>query len=127
MTCSRTPSSPGRARLIAEARRAAADRAGHGRTRLHHARRWPAPAGADDLIANRMQFVDNVATGRWSRRSLEGAHKAKVMRDYCVREGWRSTGACLLRLDVRLPDAGGGGAPHGGQPRPAPALRRPGL
>ena len=42
---------------------------------------------ADDLIANRMQFVGNVATGRVMPPLLEGAHKAKVMRDYCVKHG----------------------------------------
>jgi len=41
--------------------------------------------GADDLIANRMQFVDNLATGKIIPPLLEGAHKAKVIRDYCVR------------------------------------------
>lgn len=41
---------------------------------------------ADDLIANRMQFVDNVATGKVLPPLLEGAHKAKAIRDYCVRE-----------------------------------------
>jgi len=40
---------------------------------------------ADDLIANRMQFVGNVATGRVMPPLLEGAHKAKVIRDYCVK------------------------------------------
>jgi HAD superfamily hydrolase (TIGR01490 family) len=40
---------------------------------------------ADDLIANRMQFVDNVATGKVMPPLLEGAHKAKVIRDYCVK------------------------------------------
>ena len=42
---------------------------------------------ADDLIANRMQFVGNVATGRVMPPLLEGAHKAKVIRDYCVKHG----------------------------------------
>ena len=42
---------------------------------------------ADDLIANRMQFVGNVATGKVMPPLLEGAHKAKVIRDYCVKHG----------------------------------------
>jgi HAD superfamily hydrolase (TIGR01490 family) len=42
---------------------------------------------ADDLIANRMQFVNNRATGKIIPPLLEGAHKAKVIRDYCVRHG----------------------------------------
>jgi HAD superfamily hydrolase (TIGR01490 family) len=40
---------------------------------------------ADDLIANKMQFVNNVATGKVKPPLLEGAHKAKVIRDYCVK------------------------------------------
>jgi HAD superfamily hydrolase (TIGR01490 family) len=40
--------------------------------------------GADDLIANRMQFVAGVATGRVVPPIVEGAHKARVIRDYCV-------------------------------------------
>ncbi|HET6922686.1 MAG TPA: HAD family phosphatase [Anaeromyxobacteraceae bacterium] len=43
--------------------------------------------GVDDLIANRMHFVDGVATGRVVPPIIEGAHKALVIRDYCVREG----------------------------------------
>jgi phosphoserine phosphatase len=42
--------------------------------------------GADDLIANRMHFVDGVATGRVVPPIVEGAHKARIVRDYCVRE-----------------------------------------
>ncbi len=41
--------------------------------------------GADDLIANRMQFANGVATGRVVPPIVEGAHKAKAIRDYCVR------------------------------------------
>jgi len=41
--------------------------------------------GADDLIANRMHFVDGIATGRVVPPIVEGAHKAVVIRDYCVR------------------------------------------
>ncbi len=43
--------------------------------------------GADDVIANRMRFVQGVATGRVVPPIIEGAHKALVIRDYCVREG----------------------------------------
>jgi HAD superfamily hydrolase (TIGR01490 family) len=43
--------------------------------------------GADDLIANRMHFVDGIATGRVVPPIVEGAHKAVVIRDYCVRQG----------------------------------------
>jgi HAD superfamily hydrolase (TIGR01490 family) len=41
--------------------------------------------GADDLIANRMHFVDGVATGRVIPPIVEGAHKAVCIRDYCVK------------------------------------------
>lgn len=43
--------------------------------------------GVDDLIANRMHFVDGVATGKVVPPIVEGAHKAQVIRDYCAREG----------------------------------------
>jgi HAD superfamily hydrolase (TIGR01490 family) len=43
--------------------------------------------GADELLANRMHFVEGVATGRVVPPLIEGAHKAQVIRDYCVREG----------------------------------------
>ena len=43
--------------------------------------------GADDVIANRMHFVEGVATGRVVPPVVEGAHKARILRDYCVREG----------------------------------------
>jgi HAD superfamily hydrolase (TIGR01490 family) len=43
--------------------------------------------GADDLIANRMHFVDGIATGKVVPPIVEGAHKAVVIRDYCVRQG----------------------------------------
>jgi HAD superfamily hydrolase (TIGR01490 family) len=42
--------------------------------------------GADDLIANRMHFVEGVATGKVVPPIVEGAHKAVIIRDYCVRE-----------------------------------------
>lgn len=50
-------------------------------------RRLAAHLGADDLLANRMHFVEGVATGRVVPPIVEGAHKAVVIRDYCVREG----------------------------------------
>ncbi len=43
--------------------------------------------GADDLIANQMQFVNGKATGRVQPPIVEGAHKARVIRDYCVQHG----------------------------------------
>jgi HAD superfamily hydrolase (TIGR01490 family) len=43
--------------------------------------------GADDLIANHMHFVEGFATGRVVPPIVEGAHKATIIRDYCVREG----------------------------------------
>jgi HAD superfamily hydrolase (TIGR01490 family) len=42
---------------------------------------------ADDLVANRMRFVDGLATGQVIPPIIEGAHKALVIRDYCLREG----------------------------------------
>ncbi|MFT3917136.1 MAG: HAD family phosphatase [Anaeromyxobacteraceae bacterium] len=42
--------------------------------------------GADDVIANKMRFVQGVATGQVIPPIIEGAHKALVIRDYCVRE-----------------------------------------
>lgn len=50
-------------------------------------RRLAEHLGADDLLANRMHFVDGVATGRVIPPIVEGAHKAQVMRDYCVKHG----------------------------------------
>jgi HAD superfamily hydrolase (TIGR01490 family) len=49
-------------------------------------RRLAAHLGADDLIANRMRFVQGVATGQVVPPIIEGAHKALAIRDYCVRE-----------------------------------------
>ena len=43
--------------------------------------------GADDLIANKMQFVGGVATGKVIPPIIEGANKANAIRDYCVRHG----------------------------------------
>jgi HAD superfamily hydrolase (TIGR01490 family) len=45
--------------------------------------------GADDLIANQMQFANGVATGRVVPPIVEGAHKAHRIRDYCVRHDLR--------------------------------------
>lgn len=42
--------------------------------------------GADDVIANKMQFVGGIATGKVIPPIIEGANKANVIRDYCVRE-----------------------------------------
>ncbi|MGA9524662.1 MAG: HAD-IB family hydrolase [Myxococcaceae bacterium] len=42
--------------------------------------------GADDVIANKMQFVGGVATGKVIPPIIEGANKANVIRDYCVRQ-----------------------------------------
>lgn len=43
--------------------------------------------GADDLVANKMQFVGGVATGKVIPPIIEGANKANVIRDYCERHG----------------------------------------
>jgi HAD superfamily hydrolase (TIGR01490 family) len=42
--------------------------------------------GADDVIANKMQFVGGVATGKVIPPIIEGANKANAVREYCVRE-----------------------------------------
>ncbi len=42
--------------------------------------------GADDLIANKMQFVGGIATGKVIPPIIEGANKANVIRDWCRRE-----------------------------------------
>jgi HAD superfamily hydrolase (TIGR01490 family) len=42
--------------------------------------------GADDLIANKMQFVGGIATGKVIPPIIEGANKANAIREYCVRE-----------------------------------------
>ena len=39
--------------------------------------------GADDLIANSLQFVEGFATGKVIPPIVEGAHKAGRIRDYC--------------------------------------------
>lgn len=41
--------------------------------------------GADDVIANKMQFVGGMATGKVIPPIIEGANKANSIRDYCDR------------------------------------------
>jgi HAD superfamily hydrolase (TIGR01490 family) len=41
--------------------------------------------GADELIANKMQFVGGKATGKVIPPIIEGANKANAIRDYCAR------------------------------------------
>jgi len=48
--------------------------------------------GADDLLANSLQFVEGFATGKVIPPIVEGANKANRVREYCVRHG--------LRLDL---------------------------
>jgi len=43
--------------------------------------------GADDMIANRMQFVGGKATGKVIPPIIEGANKANVIREYCELQG----------------------------------------
>ncbi len=43
--------------------------------------------GADDMIANRMQFVGGKATGKIIPPTIEGANKANVIREYCETQG----------------------------------------
>ena len=43
--------------------------------------------GADELIANKMQFVGGVATGKVIPPIIEGANKANAIRDYCEKQG----------------------------------------
>jgi HAD superfamily hydrolase (TIGR01490 family) len=43
--------------------------------------------GADDMIANRMQFVGGKATGKIIPPIIEGANKANVIREYCETHG----------------------------------------
>jgi HAD superfamily hydrolase (TIGR01490 family) len=40
--------------------------------------------GADDLIANKLEFVDNYATGKLKKPFVAGATKAEIMRDYAA-------------------------------------------
>ena len=48
--------------------------------------------GADDLIANSLEFVEGFATGKVIPPVVEGAHKARRIRDYCAEHG--------LKLDL---------------------------
>jgi HAD superfamily hydrolase (TIGR01490 family) len=77
----------GTPRLIAEARRAGCRVVLVTGALDFTMRRLAEHLGADDLIANRMRFVNGVATGRVVPPIIEGAHKALVVRDYCVRHG----------------------------------------
>ncbi len=43
--------------------------------------------GADDLIANRMQFVSGKATGKVIPPIIEGAAKSNIIREYCEKQG----------------------------------------
>jgi HAD superfamily hydrolase (TIGR01490 family) len=43
--------------------------------------------GADDLIANSLEFVEGFATGKVIPPIVEGAHKARRIRDYCIEHG----------------------------------------
>ena len=78
---------PGSARLVAGARRAGCRIVFVTGALDFTVRRLCERLGADDLIANRMRFVQGVATGRVVPPIIEGAHKALVIRDWCVREG----------------------------------------
>jgi HAD superfamily hydrolase (TIGR01490 family) len=50
-------------------------------------RRLAEHLGADEVIANKMRFVHGFATGRVVPPIIEGAHKALVIRDWCVKNG----------------------------------------
>jgi HAD superfamily hydrolase (TIGR01490 family) len=43
--------------------------------------------GAEDLIANRLEFVGGYATGKMLRPVIAGASKAGIVRDYCAERG----------------------------------------
>src|SRR5580658_1207229 len=43
--------------------------------------------GVDDLIANRLEFVDSYATGKLHKPFVGGANKADIMRAYARRHG----------------------------------------
>jgi HAD superfamily hydrolase (TIGR01490 family) len=78
---------PGSRRLVDEARRAGCRVVFVTGALDFTVRRLADHLGADDLIANRMRFVQGVATGRVMPPIIEGAHKALVIRDWCVRNG----------------------------------------
>ena len=48
--------------------------------------------GADDMIANELQFAEGFATGKVIPPIVEGAHKASRIRNYCLQHG--------LKLDL---------------------------
>ena len=78
---------PGTPRLLEEARRAGCRVVFVTGALGFTIRRLADHLGADDLIANRMHFVDGVATGKVVPPVVEGAHKAQIIRDYCIRNG----------------------------------------
>jgi HAD superfamily hydrolase (TIGR01490 family) len=78
---------PGAARLVEESRRAGCRVVFVTGALDFTVRRLATHLGADDLIANRMRFVQGVATGQVVPPIIEGAHKALAIRDFCVREG----------------------------------------
>jgi HAD superfamily hydrolase (TIGR01490 family) len=78
---------PGSSRLIDEARRAGCRIVLCTGALDFTVRRLAEHLGADDLLANRLHFVDGVATGKVVPPVIEGAHKAVAIRDYCLREG----------------------------------------
>ncbi|WP_242393692.1 HAD family hydrolase [Anaeromyxobacter oryzisoli] len=78
---------PGSRRLVDEARRAGCRIVFVTGALDFTVRRLAAHLGADDLIANRMRFVQGHATGQVVPPIIEGAHKALVIRDWCVRSG----------------------------------------
>ncbi|HVI94224.1 MAG TPA: HAD family phosphatase [Anaeromyxobacter sp.] len=77
---------PGAARLVEEAKRAGCRIVFVTGALDFTVRRLASFLGADDLIANRMRFVQGIATGQVVPPIIEGAHKALAIRDYCVRE-----------------------------------------
>jgi HAD superfamily hydrolase (TIGR01490 family) len=77
---------PGTPRLVEQARRAGCRIVFVTGALDFTVRRLAEHLGADDLIANRMHFVEGFATGRVIPPIVEGAHKARILRDYCVRE-----------------------------------------
>jgi HAD superfamily hydrolase (TIGR01490 family) len=80
---------PGAARLVESARRAGCRIVLCTGALDFTVRRLADHLGADDLLANRMEFVEGLATGVVVPPLLEGAHKALAIRDYCVRQGLR--------------------------------------
>lgn len=79
---------PGSRALVAEARRAGCRIVLVTGALDFTVRRLAEHLGADELIANRMRFVQGRATGRVVPPIIEGAHKALVIRDWCVKHGY---------------------------------------